>query len=134
MFLPPVPPEELPYLLSQIDILLVPLRNQPYNQSLSDKILVEAGVKQIPWIASPIPSFQNWQAGGIIADTIDEWHLNLRQLVIDAEVRKNLGRSGFQAAKKREMSQLGHVWLSTIEKVLETKTANVSSVGTGDNL
>jgi tetratricopeptide (TPR) repeat protein len=134
MFLPPVPPEELPYLLSQIDILLVPLRNQPYNQSLSDKILVEAGVKQIPWIASPIPSFQDWQAGGIIADTLDEWHLNLRQLVIDAEVRKNLGRSGFQAAKKREMSQLGHVWLSTIEKVLETKTANVSSVGTGDNL
>ena len=133
-FLPPVPPEENPYLLSQMDILLVPLHNQPYNQSLSDKVLVEAGVKQIPWIASPIPAFQTWQAGGIIADTIDDWHLNLRQLVMDAEVRKNLGRSGFQAAKKREKSQLGHLWLSTIEKVFDPKKGNFSSAGTGEIL
>ncbi|MDR3578295.1 MAG: tetratricopeptide repeat protein [Anaerolineaceae bacterium] len=131
-FLPPVAPEENPYLLSQLDILLVPLHNHPYNQSLSDKVLVEAGVKQIPWIASPIPAFQSWQAGGIIADTIDEWHLNLRQLVIDAEMRKNLGKSGFLAAKKREMSQLGHVWLSTIENVLETKMGQQVNPGSGE--
>ena len=58
MYLPAVAPEERPYLFSQLDILLVPLRNIPFNLSLPDTVLVEAGAKGIPWIASPIPSLK----------------------------------------------------------------------------
>jgi glycosyltransferase involved in cell wall biosynthesis len=117
LYLPLVEREELPHLLSQLDILLVPLRNQPYNQSLPDTPLMEAGAKGIPWVASPNPAFCQWNAGGIIADTADEWHLNLRHLVTDAELRRKLGKAGKQAAETREMNNLTALWLEMIVRV-----------------
>jgi tetratricopeptide (TPR) repeat protein len=118
IYLPMITEEEFPYLLGQIDILLVPLRNQPFYLAASDLPLVQAGVKGIPWIASPIPAFKSWQAGGLIADNPEEWHLYLRQLVLDQATRKNLADAGQAAAKKRESAQVGHLWLEKIEQVL----------------
>lgn len=119
MYLPMVPAEEFPYLLGQLDILIVPLRNQPYASSLSDLPLVQAGVKGIPWVASPITAFKNWQAGGLVADTPEEWHLYLRQLVLDAETRAGLGQAGQQAALKREASNLSQGWVDLFEQLLQ---------------
>jgi glycosyltransferase involved in cell wall biosynthesis len=127
MYLPLVSADEFPYLLSQLDILLVPLRNLPYNLSLPDTPLVEAGAKAIPWIASPTPAFRNWNVGGFISETPDEWHLNLRHLVSDAELRKKLGQTGKAAAKNREMDQLASLWLNMIVRAFNM---NVSSVQT----
>jgi glycosyltransferase involved in cell wall biosynthesis len=124
MYLPVVAHEEFPYLLSQIDVLLVPLRNLPYNTSLSDTILMEAGAKGIPWVASTNPSFRHWQDGGIISDSLDEWHLNLRHLVMDEEFRRSLGEAGKNAARSREMSYLGKLWLEIINQVANTKIVN----------
>lgn len=117
MYLPLVGHDEFPYLLSQIDILMLPLRNTPFNNSVPDTLLMEAGAKAIPWIASPIPSFRRWAAGGIISESLDEWHLNLRHLVMDRDLRANLARAGQNAAKAREMGQLGHSWLDVIDRV-----------------
>lgn len=116
MYLPLVAHEEFPYLLSQLDILLVPLRNSPYNLSLPDTILVEAGAKGIPWIASSIPAFRSWNVGGIISESLDEWHLNLRHLIIDADLRNRLGKDGKNAARMREMGQLTNLWLEIINQ------------------
>jgi len=121
MYLPVVAHEEFPYLLSQIDILLVPLRTVPFNTSLPDTILMEAGARGVPWIASPITSFRRWQAGGIISECLDEWHLNLRHLIMDEEYRRNLGEVGKQAARSREMNNLGRLWLEVINQVTDTK-------------
>jgi hypothetical protein len=53
--------------------------------------------------------------GGILTDAAgDEWHLNLRHLVMDQELRSILGRSGKDAAKNREMGQVGKLWLDAI--------------------
>ena len=114
LYLPVVSHEEFPYLLSQMDILLLPLRNLPYNLSAPDTLLVDAGARSIPWIASPMPAFRRWSAGGMIAETPDEWHLNLRHMVKDHELRSNLGRAGRYAARTREMEQVGLLWLETI--------------------
>jgi glycosyltransferase involved in cell wall biosynthesis len=123
MYLPLVADEEFPHLLSQLDILLVPLRNLPFNLSLPDTPLVEAGAKGIPWIASPIPAFRSWNAGGILSESPDEWHLNLRHLVLDAELRNRLGRAGKDAARTREMSQMASRWM---ELIMRATTMNPS--------
>lgn len=115
MYLPLVAHEELPYQLSQMDVLLVPLRNTPYNLSQPDTPLMEAGAKGIPWIASDIPSFQHWKKGGVISETLDEWHLNMRHLVVDEELRRRLGREGRQAAEAREMNHAGKAWLRLVK-------------------
>jgi len=114
MYLPLVAHEEFPYLLGQLDIVMVPLRNIPYNLSLPDTILVEAGAKGIPWVASPVPSFRRWLAGGIISESLNEWHLNLRHLIMDQELRSSLAVAGKTAAVSREISQLGRLWLDII--------------------
>lgn len=128
MYLPAVAHEEFPYLLSQVDILLVPLRSTPYNLSQPDTLLMEAGAKGIPWVASPIPSFQSWQKGGVISESLDEWHLNIRHLVMDEELRRRLGREGRSAAEAREMNQIGKIWLELINQVSRPEAALLSSV------
>jgi glycosyltransferase involved in cell wall biosynthesis len=129
MYLPVVSHEEFPYLLSQIDVLLVPLRTLPYNNTLPDTILVEAGAKGVPWIASPIPSFHHWQAGGIISESLDEWHPNLRHLIMDEKFRYSLGESGKYAARSREMNCVGRLWLELISQVTNTQKIDASLIG-----
>ncbi len=120
MYLPTVAQEEFPYQLGQVDVLLVPLCNTPYNLSLPDTVLMEAGAKGIPWVASPIQSFKSWQMGGVVSETMDEWHLNLRHLVMDEELRRRLGREGRMAAKAREMKQSGKAWLEVIHQAVHS--------------
>jgi hypothetical protein len=116
MYLPAVNHEEFPYQLSQVDVLLIPLRNTPYNNSQPDTILMQAGAKGIPWAASSIPSFQHRQRGGVICESLDEWHLNIRHLVVDEELRRRLGREGRINAETREMNLVGKLWLDVINQ------------------
>ncbi|NOH01772.1 MAG: hypothetical protein HND47_07335 [Chloroflexi bacterium] len=104
-------------------MLAVPLRSAPYNISLPDTILVEAGARGIPWIASPIPAFRRWAAGGILPESLDEWHLSLRQLVKDQEFCKRLGKAGRNAAQMREMSRVGDLWLEVIARAAHVSAA-----------
>ncbi len=131
MYLPTVAHEEFPYLLSQVDILLVPLRNTPFNLSQPDTLLVEAGAKGVPWVASSVPSFHRWQKGGVIAEALDEWHLNIRHLVMDEELRLRLGKEGRLAAEAREMTLTGKSWLKVINQVVSQK-AEFLSVAEGN--
>jgi glycosyltransferase involved in cell wall biosynthesis len=114
LFLPPVNLEDYPYLYGQIDILLVPLRNTPFNNSQTDRQLMEAGVRQIPWVASPLPEYAAWGVGGLIANEPDDWHTYLRQLINDSTLRIKLGKAGRMKAEEREMDHLGKAWLEMI--------------------
>jgi glycosyltransferase involved in cell wall biosynthesis len=124
IYLPAVDPAEYPYLLSQIDILLAPVRDDPFHMCASDHILMEAGVKNIPWVASPVPAFKEWQVGGLVANNMDEWYIYIRQLVMDAELRRNFGQAGCQTARGREMSQLANRWLQAIADVIQSAGSN----------
>ncbi len=123
MYLPLVSKDEYPYLLSQLDVLMIPLRNTPFNLSLPDTAVMEASAKGIPWLASPIPSFRRWSSGGVISESLNEWHLNLRHLVMDRELRANLSKSGKSAAKPREMGSLSRTWLEIIQQITSQKQA-----------
>ena len=43
------------------------LRSKPFNLSLSDRLLMEAGIRRIPRVASSIPAFVDWSVGDLIA-------------------------------------------------------------------
>jgi len=124
LFLPSVSYENYPYLFNQIDVLLNPLRDIAYNRSLSDRWLMEAGVSLIPWISSPLPTLVAWGAGGLLANTPEEWHSHLRQLVIDKNLRDKLGSFGRQRAEKREMKNLVDQWYRMIYDTWQEKQVN----------
>lgn len=123
-YIPLVAHDEFPFLLSQIDILMVPLRNVPQNISMSDTLLMEAGAKGVPWVASPMPAYRDWNAGGVFSETLDDWHLNLRHLIMDADLRSRLGSAGREAAQTREMDYVGRVWMDIIQSMTGTSVVS----------
>ena len=102
-FFPCLAKDELPYIISQMDIVLAPSRKTTLNHMRSDEILMYSGIKKIPWAASPIPAALNWERGGLICSTLEEWHSGLRHLILDRDLRHSLGNEGFHIAARREM-------------------------------
>jgi len=116
-FIPLVSADEFPYLLGQLDVLLVPLRDTDFNRAQADERLMQAGARRVPWVASPIPAHLAWGVGGLIAAERDEWYLQLRKLVTSPEVRATLALVGRQRADEREMTRLSMAWVELIEAV-----------------
>lgn len=131
--IPPERKEFIPYpvdgdlssLMDRLDVLMVPLSGHPYNNSQPDTLLMEAGRAGIPWVASSIPSFEEWKAGGLIIPSRDEWHTYLRQVVMDRSLRESLGSDGRKAAETRESKNTGPQWISLIEKIVKKKPVSV---------
>jgi hypothetical protein len=88
---------------------------------------MEAGAKGIPWVASSIPSFQRWKKGGVISEALDEWHLNIRHLIMDEDLRRRLGNEGRSAAQAREMKHTGKLWLKMINQVAHQRVDLLSA-------
>jgi hypothetical protein len=110
-YLPAVGPEDFPYLLRQVDVLLLPYRASRFNGSLSDRLLVQGGALRIPWVGSRLPALVAWESGGLVANTADDWHPCLRQLVLDADLRCSLGEAGRTKAEAREIGRLAQAWM-----------------------
>ena len=81
LFLPAAGPEEIPYVLGQFDVLIVPMRDNPFNQAKSALPLMEAEARGVPWVASPLLAFKEFGRGGVLAKTAGEWVEGLRQWV-----------------------------------------------------
>ena len=75
---------------------------------------MQAGIKHLPWVASHLPMSVEWNAGGLLAASLDEWHTNLRQLLLDEESRVRLGEAGYQKAVTRELNQMKDIWNQAI--------------------
>jgi tetratricopeptide (TPR) repeat protein len=128
IFLPAVEASEIQYLLSQVDILIAPARNTPYQMSFSDRPLMLAGARGIPWVASSIPSYAKWREGGILASDLDDWYLALRQLVVDSEMRLSTGLAGNRAARQRDMELIVEQWLQVFTEVVQSARAELTSL------
>jgi tetratricopeptide (TPR) repeat protein len=118
LFLPPVEIEDYPYLLARMDLLMVPLKEDEYNRFRSDRLLMEAGVRRIPWVATPVPAHVEWASGGLMASSSDEWYVQLQTLIQDAELRQKLGQSGYQKALQRESQSIGKIWIQLINRLV----------------
>jgi len=109
-YLPYAPFEDYPCLLARFDVLLAPLRDDEFNRAKSDIKLMEAGVRGIPWVASPLPAYLNWEIGGLLAEKSEDWHAALTQLAGDVELRRRLGQAGRARAETREAAYLAQQW------------------------
>ena len=99
-FLPFTGIDDYPYLMSQFDALLMPLKKTAYNNAKPDTRLMEAGVRRIPWIASRIPSFEDWNVGGLFAGK-STWYESLKKIYLNEDLRIELGEAGRRKAEER---------------------------------
>ncbi len=117
LYLPAGRIEDYPYLLAQFDLLLLPSESNAYNQARSDLPLLEAGVRGLPWVASPAPAFQEWGAGGLLVSQSSEWYEALKTLVNDAAVYRQLSQAGRSRAASRRLEAGRNPWLSLLLEV-----------------
>jgi glycosyltransferase involved in cell wall biosynthesis len=116
LFVPPGRAEDFPFLLAHFDLLLLPLRDGLYNQARTDLPLLEAGARGLPWIASPIPAFGDWNDGGLFAMDRGDWYAALKQLAGEVQLRQELAAAGRQKAQTRESEQTAGLWRTIVEK------------------
>jgi glycosyltransferase involved in cell wall biosynthesis len=117
LFLPPGRLDDYPYLLGNFDILLAPRQNSPYHQAGSDQPLLEAGARRIPWVAAPIPAFQEWAVGGLFAEKNGGWYSALQRLAGDAALRAELGEAGRKKAEGRSAEICAGRWLKLFSEL-----------------
>lgn len=118
IYLPPTESDDYPYLLAQADIHLFPLQNNEISQLESDRKLMEVGVRKIAWIASPNPAVEEWNVGGFVARSLDDWYSHLKTLIEDQELRDKLAQDGYDKAMEREAGKMAGIWASVIQKTI----------------
>lgn len=112
LFLPGVPYADYPLMFRLIDMLVVPLRDTHFNRAKSDIKLVEAGATFTPWVASPMPVYQAWEAGGTFAGNSEqEWYESLAAMIGDSALRQHLAASGNTKAQQRRASLVCNKWI-----------------------
>jgi glycosyltransferase involved in cell wall biosynthesis len=92
--------DELPRLISRLDVNLAPLEDDnPFAECKSAIKYVEAGFFGVPTVASPIPDFQRAitdRTTGMLAGDAAEWHARISELVADPPLRRRIGAAAKQ--------------------------------------
>ena len=120
-FLPCVSSNEIPFILDQMDVLMIPTRRTNTIQRQIEDLLMYAGVKKIPWVASPVSDVSEWKEGGMFCSSLEEWHLKLRHLIVEKDLRQTLGMGGFQIAARREMRIHINQWYHVFTMVCDAR-------------
>jgi len=116
LFLPAGRYEDYPYQLSQIDILLVPGEEERIlHKTRSDRPLLEAGIRKIPWAAAACPSFKEWNEGGVLIHDPSEWETVLEDLITNPENRAAFGEAGGRKAQSRTAGKLIFRWQELLQ-------------------
>jgi tetratricopeptide (TPR) repeat protein len=119
VYLPSADADDYPYLLAQADIHLFPLRNNDISKLESDRRLMEAGIRKTAWIASPFPAVEEWNTGGCVARSVDDWYTHLKTLILDNDLRSKLAQEGYEKAMQREATKIAAVWVSVVNKTIQ---------------
>ena len=104
---PILPATEMLNVLGGIDINLAPLEiGNPYCESKSQLKIFEAGLVEVPTIASSITSYNeaiHHEVDGFLASTEQEWIDAMQALVSSPELRRQMGAF----ARERALAQFG---------------------------
>lgn len=91
---------EIPSMVREIDVGVIPLVDTPFNEAKSALKGLEMNACGIPVIASPLPSYLEWiepGVNGFIAKRPKDW-LKYLDVLRDERVRKEMGRNAKEKA------------------------------------
>ncbi len=120
VYLPPTEPDDYPYLLAQADIHLFPGKEDELSVLEGDRKYMEAGIRKTTWVSSPLPAAEEWNAGGLISRSMDDWYTHIKTLIQDQELRGKLAQDGFEKAHSREAKKMAHIWTSVVQRAIQT--------------
>ena len=86
---------QLPWEIARVDINLIPLVINPFTEGKSDLKYYESAIVEVPSVASPTEVYQSCiesGSNGFLARTSEEWYAALRTLIVDSELRSQMGK------------------------------------------
>ena len=98
--------EELPKIISSLDINLAPIEESLFNEAKSENKWTEAALVKVPTVASNVGAFKVIKNGedGILVDNVNEWEVKLEELIINEDLRKKKGENAFARVKQTYVS------------------------------
>lgn len=90
---------ELPKAVAGVDINIIPLELTPFNEGKSNLKYYEAGLVEVPSIASPTRILRDSIThghNGLLAQTPEEWYDGLKELIVRPDWRRNLAKNTFE--------------------------------------
>src|SRR5699024_10365727 len=90
--------EQLPALISQVDINLAPLTNTVFNQAKSEIKWLEAALVKVPTCASRLGAFEEMVFDGVtgVLDSDDQCEASLRELITNREKRQQIAEAAYK--------------------------------------
>lgn len=90
--------EQLPALISQVDINLAPLTNTVFNQAKSEIKWLEAALVKVPTCASRLGAFEEMVFDGVTGILVsdDQWEASLRELITNPEKRQQIAEAAYK--------------------------------------
>lgn len=85
-------------LISKFDIGIMPLTNSPWERGKSGYKLIQYMASQKPVVASPVGAnnaIVDHNKNGFLANSPEEWCLFIKTLIMNEELRKNMGFNGY---------------------------------------
>jgi glycosyltransferase involved in cell wall biosynthesis len=89
---------KLPEIISNIDINIIPLEKNIFNEVKSENKWVEAALVKVPTIVSNYGAFKNVienNKTGILCSSIDDWYISLKTLINSGNLRKTIGENAY---------------------------------------
>ncbi|BFI98588.1 MAG: glycosyltransferase family 4 protein [Priestia megaterium] len=90
--------------LPMFDIGIGPLTNNEFNKGKCGFKLIQYMATSLPVIASPVGIQKEMiinNTNGFLANTIEEWETYIRSLILDEELRKQMGKRGREIAETK---------------------------------
>jgi glycosyltransferase involved in cell wall biosynthesis/predicted O-methyltransferase YrrM len=105
-----------------MDVGLVPLVKNRFNEGKSHLKGMEYNACGIPFVASPTESYAEYYCeegvNGLLAGSANEWLEHLELLVNDDELRRNMGRDAREHAAKHTIQEHGGQWETLYQRLL----------------
>lgn len=108
----PVPLLDWPQRVAAIGIGIAPLADTAFNRAKSWLKPLELSACGVPWVGSPQEEYAILHASGagLLARSPKEWYRRLRNLIFDAELRKQISQAGKEAAQVYKLDRHVHLW------------------------
>lgn len=91
--------QQLPHLISSVDINLAPLEDTIFNEAKSEIKWIEASLVKVPTVASNIGAFKKMikdQVTGYLCGDNESWYTALKALIEDKHLRYAIGKKAYE--------------------------------------